>query len=61
MPPHKGSPTQIRDRKARLTTFLNDILRVGSVQGFKYFHLYMRGREELMATVMNKPTVSIGY
>jgi hypothetical protein len=34
----------------RLSTFINDLLRVGSVKGFRFFRLDLRGREELVMT-----------
>eukprot|EP00741_Cyanophora_paradoxa_P021271 tig00021348_g20531.t1 len=34
--------------------FCKDSLRFGCLKGFKYFSLYLRGREELLVTVTNK-------
>lgn len=39
----------------KLAPFVSDLLRVGSVKGFKFFRFYLRGREELLITVMNQP------
>ncbi|XP_027054911.1 uncharacterized protein LOC113681966 isoform X2 [Pocillopora damicornis] len=41
--------------KKRLQGFLNEMLRVGCLKGFKYFALYLRGREELICRVLNEP------
>ncbi|XP_031565577.1 uncharacterized protein LOC116300779 isoform X2 [Actinia tenebrosa] len=41
--------------KKRLQGFLGEILRVGCLKGFKYFALYLRGREELICKVLNEP------
>ena len=34
------------------------IIHVTHLQGFKYFALYLRGREELICRVLNEPMVS---
>ena len=34
------------------------IINVTHLQGFKYFALYLRGREELICRVLNEPMVS---
>ena len=31
---------------------------MGSVKGFRYFAMYMRGREEMVLSVLNQPLVS---
>ncbi|CAH3105751.1 unnamed protein product [Porites lobata] len=41
--------------KKRLQGFLNEMLRCGCLKGFKYFALYLRGREELICRVLNEP------
>ncbi|XP_006823129.1 uncharacterized protein LOC102805631 [Saccoglossus kowalevskii] len=41
--------------KKKLTVFLNEMLKVGTVRGFKYFVMYMRGREEMICRVQNEP------
>lgn len=47
MAEHKQSVTN------RLAAFLQDCLSVGSLKGFKYFEVYLRGREELILRVYN--------
>lgn len=44
-----------RNEKKRLQAFLNEMLRGGCLKGFKYFALYLRGREELICRVLNEP------
>ncbi|XP_070538099.1 uncharacterized protein [Ptychodera flava] len=41
--------------KKKLQAFLNEMLRIGTVRGFKYFVMYMRGREEMICRVQNEP------
>ncbi|EDO35218.1 predicted protein, partial [Nematostella vectensis] len=41
--------------KKRLQAFLGELLRTGCLKGFKYFALYLRGREELICRVLNEP------
>ncbi|XP_064615084.1 uncharacterized protein LOC135479220 [Liolophura sinensis] len=41
--------------KKKLQTFLNDMLKFGTVKGFKYFSMYLRGREEMMINILNEP------
>ncbi|KAM9718288.1 uncharacterized protein ACNS7B_021652 isoform 1-T1 [Menidia menidia] len=43
-----------REQKRRLQHFLNDLALVGSLQGFKYFQPWLRGKEELLLTVVNE-------
>ncbi|XP_020897235.1 uncharacterized protein LOC110236092 isoform X2 [Exaiptasia diaphana] len=52
-----ATPPQARNQseKRRLQGFLAEILRVGCLKGFKYFALYLRGREELICRVLNEP------
>jgi len=38
---------------AALHNFLRDALKLGCVKGFKWFSLYLRGREELVVTIKN--------
>ena len=45
--------------KRTLKAFLTEMLKMGSVKGFKYFAMYMRGREELILSVVNEPMVRI--
>ena len=33
------------------------MLQLGTVKGFKYVAMYMRGREELVASIVNEPVV----
>ncbi|XP_032230912.1 uncharacterized protein LOC5506625 isoform X2 [Nematostella vectensis] len=44
--------------KKRLQAFLGELLRTGCLKGFKYFALYLRGREELICRVLNEPMSS---
>ncbi|XP_071084899.1 uncharacterized protein [Haliotis cracherodii] len=41
--------------KKRLQVFLAEMLKLGTVKGFKYFASYMRGREEMVISVVNEP------
>lgn len=41
--------------KKKLQGFLSEMLKMGTVKGFKYFAMYMRGREELVLSVLNQP------
>ncbi|CAH1773334.1 unnamed protein product, partial [Owenia fusiformis] len=43
--------------KKRLNQFLGELLQTGSINGFRHFVMYMRGREEMMISVMNEPGV----
>ncbi|XP_030286532.1 uncharacterized protein LOC115589639 [Sparus aurata] len=43
-----------RDQKRKLQHFLNDLALLGSLQGFKYFQPWLRGKEELLLTVVNE-------
>ncbi|KAM4536738.1 uncharacterized protein PAE49_021218 isoform 1-T1 [Odontesthes bonariensis] len=43
-----------REQKRKLQHFLNDLALVGSLQGFKYFQPWLRGKEELLLTVVNE-------
>ncbi|XP_033637322.1 uncharacterized protein LOC117298281 [Asterias rubens] len=53
--------TQEREKaaKRRLNGFLADALEVGCVKGFKYFKMYMRGREELICCIKNELTINV--
>lgn len=42
--------------KKKLQAFLSEMLKLGTVKGFKYFAMYMRGREEMVLSVLNHPT-----
>jgi len=45
--------------KKKLQGFLTEMLRLGTVKGFKYFAMYMRGREEMILSVVNYPQVKL--
>eukprot|EP00053_Salpingoeca_punica_P016235 m.152129 g.152129 ORF g.152129 m.152129 type:complete len:497 (+) comp16913_c0_seq5:281-1771(+) len=57
--PTKGPLTEER-RKMKMALFLADQLRVGCVKGFKYFRMYLRGREELIVTIRNEQQTRAG-
>ncbi|XP_078389903.1 uncharacterized protein LOC144671759 [Cetorhinus maximus] len=38
----------------KLQEFLGDLVTLGSLQGFRYFQPWLRGREELLLTVVNE-------
>uniref|UniRef100_A0A8C6UDP5 Si:dkey-19b23.7 n=1 Tax=Neogobius melanostomus TaxID=47308 RepID=A0A8C6UDP5_9GOBI len=42
----------------RLQHFLADLALLGSLQGFKYFQPWLRGKEELLLTIVNEDLVS---
>eukprot|EP00040_Diaphanoeca_grandis_P013425 m.67851 g.67851 ORF g.67851 m.67851 type:complete len:270 (-) comp23880_c0_seq2:20-829(-) len=42
-------------KQKRVMHLLNDMTKMGSIKGFKYFCFHIRGREELIVTVMNTP------
>ncbi|KAH3807257.1 uncharacterized protein LOC127833664 [Dreissena polymorpha] len=41
--------------KKKLQSFLCEMLKFGTVKGFKHFAMYMRGREEMVLSVVNTP------
>ncbi|CAL8327676.1 unnamed protein product [Lota lota] len=43
-----------REQKRKLQHFLSDLALLGSLQGFKYFQPWLRGKEELLLTVLNE-------
>ncbi|RVE60489.1 hypothetical protein OJAV_G00181370 [Oryzias javanicus] len=43
-----------REQKRKLQHFLDDLALLGSLQGFKYFQPWLRGKEELLLTVVNE-------
>uniref|UniRef100_W5N996 Si:dkey-19b23.7 n=1 Tax=Lepisosteus oculatus TaxID=7918 RepID=W5N996_LEPOC len=45
---------QEMEQKRRLQPFLTDLATLGSLQGFRYFQPWLRGREELLLTVVNE-------
>ncbi|XP_026209126.1 uncharacterized protein si:dkey-19b23.7 isoform X2 [Anabas testudineus] len=50
----KMSTKREREQKRRLQHFLSDMALLGSLQGFKYFQPWLRGKEELLLTVVNE-------
>ncbi|XP_056006765.1 uncharacterized protein LOC125658095 [Ostrea edulis] len=44
--------------KKRLQAFLAEMLKFGTMKGFKNFAMYLRGREELVISVLNQPKSS---
>ncbi|XP_053717097.1 uncharacterized protein si:dkey-19b23.7 isoform X2 [Synchiropus splendidus] len=43
-----------REQRKKLQHFLGDLALLGSLQGFKYFQPWLRGKEELLLTVVNE-------
>lgn len=43
-----------KEQKKRLQHFLSELAILGSLQGFHYFQPWLRGREELLLTVVNE-------
>ncbi|XP_046905182.1 uncharacterized protein si:dkey-19b23.7 [Hypomesus transpacificus] len=43
-----------REQRRKLQLFLTDLALLGSLQGFRYFQPWLRGREELLLTVVNE-------
>ncbi|XP_027143822.1 uncharacterized protein si:dkey-19b23.7 isoform X2 [Larimichthys crocea] len=43
-----------REQRKKLQHFLSDLALLGSLQGFKYFQPWLRGKEELLLTVVNE-------
>ncbi|KAM9426843.1 uncharacterized protein KZ484_022915 [Pholidichthys leucotaenia] len=43
-----------KEQKRKLQHFLSDLALLGSLQGFKYFQPWLRGKEELLLTVVNE-------
>ncbi|KAJ8338200.1 hypothetical protein SKAU_G00371660 [Synaphobranchus kaupii] len=43
-----------KEQKRRLQYFLSDLAILGSLQGFRYFQPWLRGREELLLTIVNE-------
>ncbi|XP_026122615.1 uncharacterized protein si:dkey-19b23.7 [Carassius auratus] len=48
-----SSGMQEHEQSARLKHFLSELAILGSLQGFRYFQPWLRGREELLLTVVN--------
>ncbi|XP_034471452.1 uncharacterized protein si:dkey-19b23.7 isoform X1 [Hippoglossus hippoglossus] len=49
-----SSSKREREQKRKLQHFLGDLALLGSLQGFKYFQPWLRGKEELLLTVVNE-------
>ncbi|CAI8051197.1 hypothetical protein GBAR_LOCUS28040, partial [Geodia barretti] len=45
--------------KKRLNHFLNDMLKLSCVKGFQHFATHMRGREEMICSIVNEPSMPI--
>lgn len=43
-----------KENKKKLQQFLGDLVLLGSLQGFQYFQPWLRGKEELLLTVVNE-------
>ncbi|XP_017291613.1 uncharacterized protein si:dkey-19b23.7 isoform X2 [Kryptolebias marmoratus] len=43
-----------REQRRKLQLFLSELALLGSLQGFKYFQPWLRGKEELLLTVVNE-------
>ncbi|XP_057709757.1 uncharacterized protein si:dkey-19b23.7 isoform X2 [Corythoichthys intestinalis] len=43
-----------KEQRRKLQHFLADLALLGSLQGFKYFQPWLRGKEELLLTVVNE-------
>ncbi|XP_051928172.1 uncharacterized protein si:dkey-19b23.7 isoform X2 [Hippocampus zosterae] len=43
-----------KEQRRKLQHFLADLALLGSLQGFKYFQSWLRGKEELLLTVVNE-------
>ncbi|KAJ8008339.1 hypothetical protein DPEC_G00103800 [Dallia pectoralis] len=43
-----------REQRQKLQHFLTDLALLGSLKGFQYFQPWLRGREELLLTVVNE-------
>lgn len=41
--------------KKKLQCFLQEMLKMGTVKGFKHFATYLRGKEEMVISVVNEP------
>lgn len=48
------SPKRENEQKRRLLQFQSDLSIMGSLQGFRYFQPWLRGREELLLTIVNE-------
>ncbi|KAI1898826.1 hypothetical protein AGOR_G00076350 [Albula goreensis] len=43
-----------KEQRRKLQYFLSDLAILGSLQGFRYFQPWLRGREELLLTIVNE-------
>ncbi|XP_041093191.1 uncharacterized protein si:dkey-19b23.7 isoform X2 [Polyodon spathula] len=43
-----------KENKKQLQQFLGDLVLLGSLQGFQYFQPWLRGKEEMLLTVVNE-------
>ncbi|XP_068164910.1 uncharacterized protein si:dkey-19b23.7 [Antennarius striatus] len=43
-----------KEQRRKLQHFLSDLALLGSLQGFKYFQPWLRGKEEVLLTVVNE-------
>ncbi|KAI9245860.1 hypothetical protein BDA99DRAFT_543507 [Phascolomyces articulosus] len=48
-------PGDLRRDQSRITGFLQECRALGSLRGFKYFEVFMRGREELVLIIPKNP------
>ena len=46
-----------RNLKIKLKMFVLELARSGTVKGFRFFAMYLRGKEELIVSVLNEPMV----
>jgi len=46
---------QMDELQGKLDHFLAELLILGTVKGFKHFVTYIRGKEELLISVVNSP------
>ncbi|XP_066920962.1 uncharacterized protein [Clytia hemisphaerica] len=44
--------------KRKLQLLLKDLLKIGCIKGFRFFSMYLRGREELLLKVQNEQVTS---
>ncbi|KAL0970270.1 hypothetical protein UPYG_G00239710 [Umbra pygmaea] len=51
---NSGSQKREREQRQKLQHFLTDLALLGSLQGFQYFQPWLRGREELLLTIVNE-------
>ncbi|KAL8625519.1 hypothetical protein ACOMHN_014608 [Nucella lapillus] len=44
--------------KEKLDRYLAETFKMGTLQGFQHFHMYLRGKEEMTVTVYHEPQMS---